>query len=150
MKSRFLFAFLLLAGLLSAEEKRISVLELNQIKIAGELGHPLHTLCEIEAVVVFMPAGSKGLAPYLTPTKVNGKKPVTFRSFRIPEGLIKGEPVKGASYHFWGYETVGSIGYPREAFDKLGIERFPTDELQFLPKLVVLKLLGEKPPEAAP
>lgn len=124
MIQRLLFFLVLLTGILSANEKSISVAEINQVKISGDLGSPLHTICEIEAVVIFMPAGSKGLGPYLTPTKVNGKKPVTFGSFRIPEGLIKGDPVKGTSYHFWGYETVESIGYPREAFDKLGIERF--------------------------
>jgi len=51
----------------------------------------------------------------------------------------------GTTHRFWAYETVGSLGYPHGAFEKIGEPPFATVRLHLRPELVVLKDLQQSP-----
>lgn len=152
--TRTLFTlFLLLAtpGARSlADEKTISLGDLNQMKVIGELGVPLHTVQRVECKVVDMSftrakADDGRLAFQIV--SVDGKSREGKHYIDIPHSQEGQKPKVGQVYHFWAYETVAAGGYPTEAFEKIGEQPFATQGLHFRSKLVVLKTLTAKQAE---
>lgn len=148
--SKALLTFFL-AGILAstspAEEKGISVGELNRMRVTGELGVPLHTLHIIECGVVdmsFTRAKADDGRLALKIVSVDGTAREGDHYIDLPENLVDEEPTVGTAFRFWGYETVIASGYPTEAFEKLGELPFATVGLHFRSKLVILKLLNTK------
>ena len=152
--TRTLLTLLLLAAASGprslADEKTISVGDLNSMKVIGELGVPLHTVHRVECRVVDMSftrakADDGRLAFQII--SVDGKSREGEHYIDIPHSQGDLKPEVGQVYHYWAYETVAAGGYPTEAFEKLGELPFATVGLHFRSKLVVLKPLTAKQAE---
>jgi hypothetical protein len=133
-----------------ADEKALSVGELNKKIIIGELGVPLHTVHQVECRVVDMSftrakADDGRLAFQII--SVDGKGREGKHYIDVPYSRNNQKPKVGQVYHYWAYETVVASGYPTEAFEKLGEPPFATVGLHFRSKLVVLKTLTPKQAE---
>jgi len=153
MTKTLLTLFLLLAasGTRSlADEKAISVGDLNHMKVIGELGVPLHSVHRVACRVVDMSftrakADDGRLAFQIV--SVDGKSREEKHYIDIPHSQEGQKPKVGQVYHYWAYETVAAGGYPTEAFEKIGEPSFATRSLHFRSKLVVLKTLTAKQAE---
>jgi len=127
-----------------ANEKVLSVTDLNSAKINGELGVPLHTVHKVECKVVdmsFTRAKADDGRLALQIISVDGKAREEKHYIDIPSLHEDQKPRIGMIYRFWAYETVHASGYPTEAFEKIGELPFATAGLHFRSKLVVLKNL---------
>ena len=145
--TRIFLSFFLTAVLVggsSAEEKPLSIDDLNRIEITGRLGVPLHTVHLIEARVVdmsFTRAKADDGRVGLKIVSVGGNAREGDHYVDLPRDLEASKPSLGTVFRFWGYETIATAGFPTEAFRKLGEPPFATVGLHFRPRLVVLKRL---------
>lgn len=146
MKPLLTSVLLLLTSIVAmhADDTKLSVFDLNQVPILGELGVPLHTIHQVDCKVVDMSfTGSKaddGRLAFLVVT-VDGKPRDGKHYIDIPNLPMESRVKKGLVYKYWAYETVQAAGYPTEAFSKLGVPPFATTGLHFRSKLVILKTL---------
>jgi hypothetical protein len=135
---------------LLADDKAISVGDLNNMKVIGELGVPLHTVHRVDCRVVdksFTGAKADDGRLAFQIISVDDKSREGKHYIDIPHSDEGQKPKVGRVYHFWAYETVTDGGYPTELSEKLGEVPPTTVELHFRSKLVVLKALTAKEAE---
>jgi hypothetical protein len=133
-----------------AEEKSLSVGDLNSREIIGQLGVALHTVHKVEFRVVDMTftraKADDGRLAFLI-ISVDGKGRDGKHYIDIPRLHGDQKPRIGMTYRFWAYETVQASGYPADAFRKFGKDAFATVGLHFRSKLIVLKKLENEEAE---